>query len=252
MKNPSPMKRNSHIQINIPKPCNQGWNTMSPTDKGRFCDSCRKDVIDFTKFTDRELIHFFSNQKTRVCGHFSKSQLNRNLAAQHTTNKKLILPPFILGVALALGLVNKSEAQVISSQTLQTEPDFNNNPQEGKKITSDSITGRVIYSETNEYIPGVTVLIKGTSIGTATDVDGKFSILFPESMNGQEITLEFSGIGIETKEVVMNTNDFTGLEIKLYPPTDEDLQVIIIGYAVAKRPGLGYYIKRLFTRKEYR
>lgn len=48
-------------------------------------------------------------------------------------------------------------------------------------------------------MPGVTVAIKGTSLGGATDVDGNYSIEIP---SGKEIVLVFSFVGMKTREIL--------------------------------------------------
>ncbi|MDX2305929.1 MAG: SusC/RagA family TonB-linked outer membrane protein [Microscillaceae bacterium] len=63
------------------------------------------------------------------------------------------------------------------------------------------ITGVVTDTESGEPLPGVSVAVKGTSTGTVTDVEGKYSI-----MASQGATLVFSSIGMETQEVVVGTS----------------------------------------------
>ena len=58
------------------------------------------------------------------------------------------------------------------------------------------ITGKVTSSEDKSPIPGVTVLLKGTSTGTSTNGDGKFTLPVP----GGHIILVFSCIGMKTEE----------------------------------------------------
>jgi hypothetical protein len=66
--------------IRIPEPCHEDWNKMTPDDKGKFCNSCSKSVVDFTDKTDEEIISILqSSGGERVCGHFRKSQVNRPL-----------------------------------------------------------------------------------------------------------------------------------------------------------------------------
>ena len=68
---------NSKFKITIPKPCHENWNTMTPKEKGRFCSSCAKTVIDFTKKTTEEIQEYLiENKNQRVCGHFYKKQLD--------------------------------------------------------------------------------------------------------------------------------------------------------------------------------
>jgi hypothetical protein len=66
----------TYYSISIPEPCHEDWNKMTPKDKGRFCDSCSKTVIDFTKMNSNEIQNFITqNQEQRICGHFKQTQL---------------------------------------------------------------------------------------------------------------------------------------------------------------------------------
>jgi hypothetical protein len=58
---------------------------MASTQLGKFCESCQKEVIDFTTMSDAEIILFFKNNKDK-CGSFKASQLNRNLFPIHQSN----------------------------------------------------------------------------------------------------------------------------------------------------------------------
>lgn len=64
-------------KISIPKPCNENWNSMSPDKNGRFCNSCNKTVIDFTKMNHPEIQKYFTenSDKERICGHFKLNQI---------------------------------------------------------------------------------------------------------------------------------------------------------------------------------
>ncbi len=59
-----------------------------------------------------------------------------------------------------------------------------------------AITGRVTDASTNQPLPGVTVLVKGTTVGAATGADGNYSVNVPEGSN----TLVFSFIGYQSIE----------------------------------------------------
>ncbi|GAB3232516.1 TonB-dependent receptor [Algoriphagus aestuariicola] len=87
----------------------------------------------------------------------------------------------------------------------------------------------VITSSTGETMPGVNVLIKGTTTGTASDVDGNYSLSVPSS----ESVLVFSFIGYVTKEVTV------GNASTLNVVMEEDLaslsEVIVVGYGTQER-----------------
>ncbi|WP_348746173.1 hypothetical protein [Tenacibaculum sp. 190524A02b] len=68
---------NKLFKITIPKPCHEDWNTMTPNEKGRFCNSCAKTVVDFTQKSPKEIQDYLiENKNQRVCGHFKRKQLD--------------------------------------------------------------------------------------------------------------------------------------------------------------------------------
>jgi len=68
------------LQLQIPIPCHENWENMTPTEKGRFCASCQKQVVDFSNKSDRDIAMFFKRPSTgSVCGRFMEDQLNRNI-----------------------------------------------------------------------------------------------------------------------------------------------------------------------------
>lgn len=65
-----------NLQLTIPKPCHENWNKMQPEEKGRFCQSCAKTVIDFTKSSEAEISQYFhENNSIKTCGRFKREQL---------------------------------------------------------------------------------------------------------------------------------------------------------------------------------
>lgn len=67
-----------YYQLRIPEPCHEDWNKMTPSDKGRFCSSCSKTVVDFTVMNNFEIQEFLQlNAGQKLCGHVRKSQLDR-------------------------------------------------------------------------------------------------------------------------------------------------------------------------------
>lgn len=87
--------------------------------------------------------------------------------------------------------------------------------------------GKIADAETGEGIPGVNILIKGTTIGTVTDTDGNFSLQLPE--NSQ--TLVISAVGYATQELMATTN-FMNITLQ------EDVtllgEVVVVGYGVSE------------------
>ncbi|MCK8492209.1 hypothetical protein M0L20_10145 [Spirosoma sp. RP8] len=69
----------SSFSVQIPQPCHERWSEMQPDERGRFCASCQKLVIDYTAFSDQELIKLLSKPLATNCGRFRDDQLNRPL-----------------------------------------------------------------------------------------------------------------------------------------------------------------------------
>jgi TonB-linked SusC/RagA family outer membrane protein len=90
-----------------------------------------------------------------------------------------------------------------------------------------TIKGTVL-DENNQTLIGVTVLEKGTTNGTITDVDGKFELKV-SSVNAKLI---FSFIGYDTKELIVEDAVLT---IQLLPSTKQIDEVVIVGYASQKK-----------------
>ena len=94
------------FQIQIPTPCHESWESMSRTQKGRFCQSCQKTVIDFSTMSDAQIIAWFSTSEGNSCGRFASTQLERDFLnhnkLQLTLLKRLVLllPGFMITAGL--------------------------------------------------------------------------------------------------------------------------------------------------------
>ncbi len=89
------------------------------------------------------------------------------------------------------------------------------------------VTGRVTDSK-GEPLPGVTVLVKGTTTGASTDADGRFSITVPEGS-----TLVFSSVGFVRQEFPVGTT--RTFEIRLKEDQQSLNEVVVVGYGTQNR-----------------
>ncbi len=257
------------IQLSIPKPCHEDWDKMSPEDKGRFCASCSKTVMDFSSMSDRELAEFFKRPALRraqgsVCGRFTNEQLNRDIeiprkripwlkyffqfalpaffvslraSAEKTqgklkitqTSKDTLTPlhqEFYMLGTIAAGKCVKAvvpqkkeiKKQIIKGDTIVlpgvrvyslplmrqscglneniVKPIIINPP----SMILNEFIGRVV-DDTGDPVPGVSVRIKGTRIGTLGDENGQFKI--NAKIND---TLTVESVGFEANEYPIKEN----------------------------------------------
>jgi len=64
------------LYLHIPTPCHEDWNTMTPVEKGKFCGSCNKEVVDFSLMTDAEVLNFFKKQQAILVEDFLTTSYN--------------------------------------------------------------------------------------------------------------------------------------------------------------------------------
>jgi iron complex outermembrane receptor protein len=99
---------------------------------------------------------------------------------------------------------------------------------------AQTISGRVTATPDGQPLPGVSILVKGTTAGTTTDANGKYSV-----SAGRNGTLVFSFIGYKSKEVAIENRSIVDISL------DEDAgmleEVVVTAFGVAKEQrALGY------------
>ena len=99
-------------------------------------------------------------------------------------------------------------------------------------LQAQTVTGNVTSSEDNEGLPGVNVIVKGTSQGTVTDVNGQYSINVPSS----ESILEFSSVGFMKEEITVGSK--TVIDVVLSPDIQQLQELVVVGYGTVKKKDL--------------
>lgn len=149
---------------------------------------------------------------------YSKDDLDKsgkvsvNLSNEHVEK---ILEKCLQGTGLTY--VIQDEVIVLRPQTMMTLPG---------KLT---LTGLVVDRQGNS-LPGVTILLKGTSMGSVTDARGNFKFEIPEM---EEMVLVFSFVGMKKKEVIYRGEEV--LKIVLEEETAEMEEVVVTGIFERKK-----------------
>jgi TonB-dependent starch-binding outer membrane protein SusC len=91
-----------------------------------------------------------------------------------------------------------------------------------------SVSGQVL-DEDRKAMPGVNIVVKGTTIGTTTDVDGKYKLTVPD---GSSIIV-FSFIGYEPREITVGTQ--TEINLTMVPDVSQLTEVLVVGYGTQKK-----------------
>lgn len=106
------------MKISINEPCHENWDKMTPNDKGAFCLSCQKNVVDFSNKTITQIKDFFRKkaETESVCGRFEESQLEaltfddffEQFLKMKFVRKVALIVFFVFGLSLFAGAQTQS------------------------------------------------------------------------------------------------------------------------------------------------
>jgi TonB-dependent starch-binding outer membrane protein SusC len=110
-------------------------------------------------------------------------------------------------------------------------------------IAQRTVTGTVSAEDDGTPVPGVNVIVKGTSTGTVTDIDGKYQIGVPD----QGGVLVFSFIGLTTEEIEIGSQSIINMAMTadLYQLSE----VVVIGYGTEERKNLTAAVSTIDGKK---
>lgn len=105
-------------------------------------------------------------------------------------------------------------------------------PLDQSAIQQETISGTVTDVESGEMLPGVNVMVKGTTTGTSTDTNGGFEL----SVESLQDTLVFSFVGYQTQEVPIGGR--TEIDIALESQAIAGEELVVVGYGTQQRSNL--------------
>ncbi len=103
---------------------------------------------------------------------------------------------------------------------------------ETSEMVDRTITGRITEGEKGEAIPGVNILIKGSTTGTVTDVNGNYSIQVPEGA----VSLVFSFVGYLSQEISVNSKGV--VDVVMRDDTKALKELVVVGYGTQSKRNL--------------
>ena len=183
--------------ITIPRPCHEKWDLMTPTEKGKYCSSCQKEVVDFTNKSSFQLASILG-KGGNVCGRFRENQLNKQISSPRNTHLHRTGLAFGIGSLLSLCSPIHSQEQTIAIEKVSAIGE----PSAITKIETQKLFGTVTDQD-GLPLPGVNITIEKTDIGTQTDFDGNFEIQLPNQFDNEQ-RLKFEYIGQKTKTITIN------------------------------------------------
>lgn len=240
---------NTNFALSIPKPCGEKWSSFTPSAGGGFCSSCSKTVVDFTTMSDDEILNFFASKPTHTCGRFRPNQLREYDATFPITKlppRLTLLKAGVMGLMVLL-LSRPASAEANTKYATPGMVATENVANKSKLFINPSIfTGTVrgvVKDEYGEILPGVNVVLKGTTTGTTTDAEGRYELTGEISAGS---VLVFTFIGLRSEEVAI-PNNFTGELNMLMVTMDLDVtgEVAVVGPYEPEPSGLRKWWKKM-------
>ncbi len=229
----------TNYKLQIPKPCHESWNAMSPDEKGRFCSSCEKKVHDFSNASDGEIISVLKSS-SNICGRFRESQLKRDLVKPRETS---VLFPYLASGILGMLAVASAEAQqkpnvqavILVGQPLEeVVPDTIHSE---LRVTmgdvsiveeDDFFTIAGTVSDASYKLPGVIVTNSNLKNQTSTDIDGNYKI---EVRKGDQLTFSYIGYN----ELTFTVGDSKVCDVNLRESQQLMGEVVVVKENIFKR-----------------
>ena len=190
------------LTLTIPEPCSENFDEMTPVKGGKFCASCEKTIVDFRTMSDGQIINHYKKNKGKICGVFNEVQLNRPIPfpmeVQPNRNWKAVAA-LTAGLLFSGGLAGQSTTPTTVNPIVLEQPMIkgkqNNEP---NQTPTKKLKGVISGAGLNEPLIGANVLIKGTTMGVATDLDGNFELNIPNNLTAFEIVISYTGYEPET------------------------------------------------------
>ncbi len=203
------------LKLSIPEPCHENWNNMTPEGQGRFCNSCAKQVIDFSAMTDNQLMQYFANLKNEnVCGRVYPDQLDRTFVMPVPARKKIWLYwQYVLAILLFFfGKNQQANAQAKPPKTELHPKPANPNPETRimlggiRRVTNDELRTISIKDEAGKAVPFASIEIISSGVHLVADSLGQIKLsTLNDSENVRITAVGFQPQTIAIKEIKEDT-----------------------------------------------
>lgn len=227
--------------------CNESWENMSPSNSGKFCDNCSKNVFDLTNKSEEDIKKLYRENNGKMCGRIRSTQLY----ISPRKKRKYLLAQFCLALFLVFGnMLFSFEAK---SQTLNTSSKkgaentvsdslkvhFNNEEETMMNgqilvVENKTITGVILDKDTKEPIPFVNVFYtyKDKNYGTVSNFDGQYKLDLPVGeFDENDFQLSFKFVGynnLTIEKIDLKEKSIFNLDVQMEMSHTEFLGLIMI------------------------
>ena len=167
-------------------------------------------------------------EQTGVSFSYEKSLGRTIMPDLNVTLSNSSLDDMLAAVFVETDITYKVKGKVVA---LTYEPKANPAPTDRRTPMPDGTVIGQVFDEQGNLLPGVSIVVKGTSIGTSTDYEGNYSIKVSEGA-----IIVFMYIGFDTQEIAVGARSVIDVRMQQTYQTLDD--VIVVGYGAVKRRDL--------------
>jgi len=171
-------------EIAIAEPCTQNWDEMEKGAGFNFCTACSKNVIDFSGYSNAQIIQTLASASSTVCGRLSQSQLsqlNYHLIIVPATNRSWMKYLGVLAIGASI-LTHSAEASTIRESVEMVKSENNHQ----LKRTADPVILRTVYGfmflRSKVPMVGLKLRLKGTNLTAVTDKNGRYEFKIDDNL----------------------------------------------------------------------
>ncbi|MEO0896000.1 MAG: hypothetical protein AAFY71_06350 [Bacteroidota bacterium] len=216
------MKKVSSIRsIAIQKPCSENWDNMTPHERGKHCQLCRKTVVDFSGMSQQKTLTYLSKKKgEQVCGRFDRTQLvrlNHSLRPAYKHKWKSLIASLALLASSQLG--HAQHRNLKSTYTIESS--ITDLDTTSKVYIRGTIIGRYGYP-----VEQAQILSPTDKVSAITNADGEFILGIPiDQGTKRKIIIQSEGF----KDLNINLKKVKNREIHVFPKKGYDQLNMIVG-----------------------
>lgn len=234
--------KSTSFKLKIENPCHEKWEKMHLNTAGKFCDSCQKNVIDFTTKTPREIAQIISEANGKACGRFTARQLELEYSVIIPLHNESNWYASVAASFLVMLGVKTTHAQDTSVKT----PLVITEKRETPLLIGDTviveqrveekvyrIEGQMVDAETGEPIPFQKISDITRRFGAFSDVDGKFVMNIHSSSLSDSLQIIVGGHEFIEQRLTLFKSDFDRegklrMNFELMPTESIEIMGIIV------------------------
>ncbi|MGH1384485.1 hypothetical protein [Kordia sp.] len=245
--------------LKLNKACSEQWDNMKPNEKGSFCDTCSKNVIDFTQLSQLEISEKIKNTKGEICARLTKQQLETPLIDLEI-QKKYKLPysniaaSIVLASTMAVSTTSCAQNEKAPTEFVKTT-NSNSKLNSKEKISRPKATAPasfvtfkgIVKSEENGILiaNAKITLVTVQKMFTAHSLeDGTFSMEIPAELIDDDNVIRVSYDPVTTEDGKRNLRLYSTEDYILSKKEVTSDYIIKAEAMVYILGGIGHYTKK--------